>query len=310
MSSGTARSAGFWPRISVVSSVGAARENIGALRRLQYLGPSQVAKRLRMKKTSIVFALIATMLACGFGSAAGELAPDGKRQAPQSAEPSPFPQILTREQWGAKPALPAMKAQKVSGVILHHTGVAKNPNLPLDAKMRGLQNFSQRPGRVTPTKTKPAWPDVPYHFYIDASGRIAEGRDVHFAGDTNTNYNTSGYIQIVIEGDFEKEQPDPMQLTAIRSLLVPLLTTWKLPVERISVHKDHAPTDCPGRNFMAALPSLLNEVANQLQQTGSRDCTQPPTNTRMEASQCQDSPKAVPGDDPSLKSRPAPPQTR
>jgi hypothetical protein len=169
--------------------------------------------------------------------------------------------MLSRQDWHAKPPLDGMKPQKVIGVILHHTGVLRNRSISLPSKMQNLQAFSQQAGLVSPGHSKPVWPDVPYHFYIDASGQIAQGRDENFAGDTNTGYDTSGYIQIVIEGDFEKEKPDPTQLTAARELLAWILISRNLPRESITVHKDHAPTTCPGRNFLIMVPKLLSEVS-------------------------------------------------
>jgi N-acetylmuramoyl-L-alanine amidase len=223
--------------------------------------------RLCSMRNSAVLGLALGILAASLGPTVGE-PPNSEdlSQTDVSATPSFPPPILPREKWGAKSALPGMQKQSVMGIILHHTGVRKNPNLSIEAKMRGLQNFSQHIGKVSETKTKPVWPDVPYHYYIDAHGRIAQGRDAHFAGDTNTNYETNGYIQVVVEGDFEKEAPEPAQLTALRNLLVLLLLSWDFPPEAISVHKDHAPTDCPGSNLMAELPALRAAVAEQREQ--------------------------------------------
>jgi len=183
-----------------------------------------------------------------------------------AAEVAPYsPALVTREQWRAKPPLPGMKPQVPRGIIIHHTAVRQNAGLPLESKMRNLQSFSQQPGQVSPKVLKPAWPDVPYHYYIDHAGLIAEGRDVRFAGDTNTKYDTVGYIQLVLEGDFEVEHPASAQVELTRQLLAVLMLCWNVPVNRISVHKDHAPTTCPGRNFTKLLPDLLAKVAEDRQ---------------------------------------------
>jgi hypothetical protein len=187
------------------------------------------------------------------------------------------PAILDRGGWKAKPALPGMKEQKPLAIILHHTGVRQNPDVALDAKLRGLQSFSQRPGHVSPTRTKPAWPDVPYHYYVDYAGRIAEGREVQYAGDTNTGYDTTSYVQVVVEGEFEQETPAPEQISSLRKILVWLMLAWNVPLEKISIHKDHAPTTCPGRNFVAMLPEVLALVAADRDKAISEICAGSPS---------------------------------
>jgi hypothetical protein len=173
------------------------------------------------------------------------------------------PILVTREQWRAKPALPGMKPQVPGGIIIHHTDTRQNPRISLETKMRNLQAFSQRPGQVSAKVMKPAWPDVPYHHYIEASGRIAEGRDVRFAGDTNTKYDTVGYLQVVLEGNFETETPTSEQLDALGALLTALMLSWNVPIASIGVHKQHAATTCPGRHFMAVLPQVLEHAARR-----------------------------------------------
>jgi hypothetical protein len=189
----------------------------------------------------------------------------GQPSAPTQPRPNiAKPVIVSRAEWRAKAPEAGMEPQTITGVILHHTGVRKNPKVSLENKMRGLQSFSQNPGQVSPGHWKPAWPDVPYHFYIDATGRIAEGRDVGFAGDTNTHYKTTGFIQIAVEGDFEKETPGTEQLNAMAELLTWLLLWNGLSTDNVSVHMDHAQTDCPGKNLKAALPALLSRIHETL----------------------------------------------
>ncbi len=184
------------------------------------------------------------------------------------------PPVVSREQWKARPALPGMKPQRPTGIIVHHTAVASNPRHPLEAKLRNLQSFSQR---AAPEQRRGPWGDVPYHYYIDMTGRIGEGRDVRLAGDSNTPYNTVGYIQVVLEGDFEKENPAPAQLAALQRLLASLMLAWNVPAQKISVHKDHASTTCPGRNLLAALPKVMAAAAQERQRATADVCARNPS---------------------------------
>lgn len=170
------------------------------------------------------------------------------------------PEIVSRAEWGAKPANVEMMApQTPREIVIHHTGTRQHLKLSLERKLRSLQNFSQHPGTVN-GRTKAAWGDLPYHFYIDAAGRIGEGRDVGYAGDTNTAYSTANRIQIVMEGQFDDEQPSAAQLGALERLVAWLAARYRVPADKISGHNDHARTACPGKHLKAHLPTLIEKV--------------------------------------------------
>jgi N-acetyl-anhydromuramyl-L-alanine amidase AmpD len=154
-----------------------------------------------------------------------------------------------------------MKAQTPREIVIHHTAEAQRPEQTLAQKLRKLERFSRTAGTVN-GRPKAAWGDVPYHFYIDLAGRIGEGRDINYAGDTNTRYSTANRIQIVLEGHFDKEETSPAQLQSLDRLVLWLAARYRVPAAKISGHNDHvATTDCPGRHLKAYLPQLRDKVA-------------------------------------------------
>lgn len=165
--------------------------------------------------------------------------------------------ILSRKEWGAAKALEGGKKQVPVSIMIHHTGTKSRPNSLTATKMHNLQHFSQTRQKLADGRTKPVWSDVPYHFYIAANGEIAEGRAIDITGDTNTSYDASGYIQIVVEGNFDIEQPQPQQLASLRLLVRALSAKYGIDASRIRSHKDVASTVCPGRNLLKVLPETL-----------------------------------------------------
>ena len=175
------------------------------------------------------------------------------------------PQILSRAAWGAKAPSKPMIAHKPAFITVHHSAVPQRKG-DLARKMKNLQRFSQKRERLASGKMKVAWADVPYHFVINAAGRIAEGRDINFAGDTNTNYNPKHHIQVVLEGNFMKEKVTPAQLQSLEDLLVSLAKKWKIPASKIDAHKHYASTLCPGTNLFKEIPALRQRIAKRLGQ--------------------------------------------
>lgn len=181
----------------------------------------------------------------------------GLRSAPH---PALLPPIVARTAWGARDPVLPMVRHDPTRLTIHHTGVRSNRALNLEQKLRNLQAFSQRDDSLSSGKKKPAWPDVPYHYYIDVTGRIGEARDVHYKGDTNTSYDPTGHVLVVVEGNFEVETPTPEQMVSLRNLVMWLTKEWRIPGDRIGGHKDFASTSCPGANLYSRLPDLVKMV--------------------------------------------------
>lgn len=157
--------------------------------------------------------------------------------------------IISRAEWGAKQPAFAMKKQAPDRITIHHTAVPSNTGLSIVKKLRGLQSFSQSDAKLADGRRKKAWADVPYHFYISIDGKIAEGRPVGYVGDTNTPYDPAGHVSIVVEGNFEKEEPTMAELEALTSLTAELAERYAISRDRIGVHRDFVSTACPGKNL-------------------------------------------------------------
>jgi len=131
---------------------------------------------------------------------------------------------------------------RITHVTLHHTGDAQ-PLRPQDdpaAKLRGLQSWGASDRN---------WWDVPYHYLLDLEGRIYEGRDYHFMGETNTAYDPGGHFLISVIGNYERQEPTPAQLASIADMMAWAIREFDLPLDRIGGHYNYAKTDCPGQHL-------------------------------------------------------------
>ncbi len=164
--------------------------------------------------------------------------------------------ILTRAEWKAHEPVADMKPNTPVIVSLHHTATPPAPDRQLSVKMRNLQDFSQHEGNMSGNRPKPIWPDIPYHYYIDVKGDVAEGREVRFVGDTNTDYDSSGQILVALEGNFDKGHPTKEQMDTLFRMIKWLTNKYKIPADKITTHKAYVSTACPGKN----LESQMDEI--------------------------------------------------
>ncbi|MFL6673755.1 MAG: peptidoglycan recognition family protein [Massilia sp.] len=150
--------------------------------------------------------------------------------------------IVPVSAWGGTPADPALaRKQAVTHITLHHQGEPFKPGTDPQQYLRNLQSWSRA------TKH---WLDIPYHYIIDLDGRIYAGRDINYAGDTNTDYDPMGHALIEVVGNFEEVEPNQKQLDAVVDLMAMLAAKYHVPPERIASHRDYsAQTVCPGENL-------------------------------------------------------------
>lgn len=169
--------------------------------------------------------------------------------------------IVSVAQWGGTPADPALaRKQVITHITLHHQGEPFPQGKDPVAYLRNLQTWS---------RTTKHWLDIPYHYIIDLDGRVYAGRNIAYAGDTNTEYDPMGHALIEVVGNFEEVQPNQQQLDAVVDLMAMLALKYKVPVDRIAGHKDYsAHTVCPGANLYRYLQNgyFREQVALRLGQ--------------------------------------------
>lgn len=166
------------------------------------------------------------------------------------------PEVMSRQQWGAHDPVLPMTRQVPMRITVHHTASRTKPGLSITSKLKNLQSFSQSRSKLADGRTKKPWPDIPYHFYIAVDGKIAEGRPIGFVGDTNTSYDPTGHITIVVEGNFEIEKPSAAELASLKSLIGSLAAQYHIAPALIGVHSDFAQTACPGRNLKGEVRNI------------------------------------------------------
>lgn len=126
-------------------------------------------------------------------------------------------------------------------ITIHHAGVVWKEGDDPYKKIRALQTWGKRDKH---------WPDVPYHWLIAPDGRIFEGRDWHFEGETNTEYDTRGHLLVQLWGDFDEQKVSKAQLDAAVRLVAWLCVRHSIPPTGIRGHKDWSTrTTCPGKDL-------------------------------------------------------------
>lgn len=172
-------------------------------------------------------------------------------------------QLLCRDAWGAQPARPGGKHQTITRLTLHHSGVVLDDNRNAPTRFRQDQRYHQ---------DQLGWIDIAYHLGVDRNGNIYQLRDPQIAGDTATDYDTTGHFLVLCEGDFDKEAISEAQLQGAAVAFAWAAQTYHVAPGTLAGHRDLAQTACPGTNLYAHIASgdLKLRIAAILAAGGAR----------------------------------------
>ena len=182
---------------------------------------------------------------------------------PATTLPSPIViEAVCPEAWSALPVIGKFETHTIERLTVHHTAVVLEDNRQAPARARQHQQYHQELG----------WPDLAYHFLIDAGGNVYRGRPVTAVGDTATEYDPTGHFLVCCEGHFDQQVVSQAQLASLVDVLAWAALEFDVSPETISGHRDWASTTCPGEDLHGYLASgyLRDAVVERLSAGGAQ----------------------------------------
>lgn len=89
---------------------------------------------------------------------------------------------------------------------------------------------------------------IGYHYFIDKSGKVTQGRSDNDEGAHTVKYNTKS-LGICLAGNFDLTLPTQAQVDALTSLLKQKMAAYNIPVEKILPHRHFANKTCYGKKL-------------------------------------------------------------
>ena len=169
--------------------------------------------------------------------------------SPPAAPPptSASARLLCRDAWGARPPRPGGRPHTITRMTIHHTAVVLGDNSNITSRLRQHQRYHQ---------DDKGWVDIAYHVGVDRDGNIFELRRTAIAGDTATNYDTTGHFLVVCEGNFDEEPVSAEQLDGAALAFAWATQEFGITSNTLASHRQvAAATSCPGANLQAHVAS-------------------------------------------------------
>lgn len=194
------------------------------------------------------------------------LAAKTRKAAPvEASSPATFDlAVQPRSAWGAStPDRGNVEPmQPIDRVTIHHSAIYFRDTRPgtCGSQIAGIQRQHMQ---------KNGWGDIGYHFLIDPSGRIWQGRELRFQGAHAGGDSNISNVGICLLGNFMRsrkgQEPTRAQVQSMRQLVAELMRVYRFGPDAIHCHHDFKETECPGE----LMTPIVSQMARDFRRTGA-----------------------------------------
>ena len=175
----------------------------------------------------------------------------GEVQAPAVCYSNgPVPFARPRAAWAAAGDVPNIKGMDrmlpPKYITIHHDGMTPFWGVTdLEARLRleWIRNGHRGKG----------WSDIGYHYIVDRSGAVWQGRDVTQWQGAHVKNRNENNIGVMCMGNFMLQRPSAAQVDGLNRTVAQLQRVYRISTANVKTHKEWpgAKTDCPGTELQS-----------------------------------------------------------
>ncbi|MBX3363524.1 MAG: N-acetylmuramoyl-L-alanine amidase [Phycisphaeraceae bacterium] len=167
--------------------------------------------------------------------------------ARRNASVAPPAGVLPRHAWARQG--PVMRLAnpigRITRITVHHDGMS-----PFSSSSQA--DAANRLESIRRAHVGQGWADIGYHFAIDPSGRVWEGRPLELQGAHVKDYNDQN-LGILVLGNFMEMRPTSQALSTLGGFVASQMRRFNVPVSRVYTHQELRPTACPGVHLQRSM---------------------------------------------------------
>lgn len=174
-------------------------------------------------------------------------APRPAAPAPTPRPATPVPGVVARGQWTRNGTIASLANPigPITRITIHHDAIPST-------SLRTMSDSVRRLNSIRNSHVQRGWADIGYHYAVDPSGRVWEGRPIRWQG-AHVQDNNENNLGIVCMGNFDQHPPSAAQLAALDAFVADQARRYRVSLSRIYTHQEIKPTACPGRNLQRYL---------------------------------------------------------